>query len=220
MNRAPSSLENLKKRAKSLQKQHAARYFPVASRIRNALPDWAERTDREILDAPFSLARAQEVVAREHSFESWAQLKRSHEKMASADRSESEEAATPLFLAVHPQVFVTDMERALDFYRDRLGFVVGYVYGDPPDYALVSRDGIGINLRHVDEMPFDPAARARDDLLSATLIVQSLKALFLAYKESGIEFHQPYREQPWGAVDFIVEDPDRNLLHFASPVDD
>ena len=44
--------------------------------------------------------------------------------------------------------------------------------------------------------------------------------LFVEFKDAGLEFHQPYREQPWGAVDFVVADPDGNLIHFASPAPD
>jgi len=48
-------------------------------------------------------------------------------------------------------------------------------------------------------------------------VVRNAKALFVAYNQAGLAFHQPYREQPWGAHDFIVADPDGNLVHFASP---
>ena len=124
----------------------------------------------------------------------------------------------PEFLRTHPQIFVTNIERSAAFYRDRLGFSVEYLYGDPPHYGLVERGGAGLNLRHVDEIPFDVEVREREDLLAATIIVGNLKALFVAYEEAGVEFHQPYREQPWGAHDFIIADPDRNLIHFASGV--
>ena len=67
----------------------------------------------------------------------------------------------PEFLRTHPQIFVTELERAAAFYRDRLGFSVEYLYGDPPHYGLVERGGAGLNLRHVDENPFDAEIRKR-----------------------------------------------------------
>jgi catechol 2,3-dioxygenase-like lactoylglutathione lyase family enzyme len=124
----------------------------------------------------------------------------------------------PEFLDAHPQVFVTDMERAVAFYRDRLGFSVEYLYGEPPFYGLVVRGGAGLNLRHVDALPLDGAAREAEDLLAATIVVRNAEALFRAYEAAGLAFHQPYREQPWGAHDFVVADPDGNLIHFASRV--
>lgn len=218
MKTASPSLENLKKRAKTVLRQHASRHFPVAERIRRALPTFAGRSDREVLDAPFSFAQAQQVVARELGFDDWTQLKRGIETMTPSETITPRPTATgrPELLRAHPQILVTDMERAVAFYRDRLGFSVGYLYGEPPYYGLVERDGVGLNLRHVDVLPFDPAACAREDLLAVTIVVRDAKGLFLAYKEAGLSFHQPYREQPWDAHDFIVTDPDGNLVHFAS----
>jgi catechol 2,3-dioxygenase-like lactoylglutathione lyase family enzyme len=126
-------------------------------------------------------------------------------------------SSAPQFLGAQPQVFVTDLLRAVAFYRDRLGFSVGYLYGDPPFYGLVVRGEARLNLRHVDALPVDAEARRREDLLSATVVVRRAKALFLAYEEAGLAFHQRYRKQPWGAHDFVVADPDGNLIHFASP---
>lgn len=218
MNPASPNLENLRKRAKSLLRLHAERHFPVAERIRSALPAFAERSDREVLEASFTLAQAQQVIAREHGFADWTQLTRSLEDMPvrRTDREPTPSHDAPEIVGVHPQIFVTDLDRAVAFYRDRLGFSVAYLYGDPAYYGLVVRGAAGLNLRHVDALPFDAAMRARESLLAATLIVRNLKALFVQYKEAGLEFHQPYREQPWNAHDFIVADPDGNLIHFAS----
>jgi catechol 2,3-dioxygenase-like lactoylglutathione lyase family enzyme len=172
-----------------------------------------------VLAAPFSLALAQQVVARELGFVDWAHLKRGIDDMTDAQTSNATSAPTetPELLAAFPQVFVTDMPRAVAFYRDRLGFSVGYLYGEPPFYGLVSRGEARLNLRHVDTLPFDPLARREEDLLAATIVVRHAKALFLEYEEAGLAFHQAYRQQPWGAHDFIVADPDGNLILFATP---
>lgn len=220
VNTAPPSLQNLKKRAKLVVRQHASGQYPIAERIRRGLPAFAGRTDREVLDARFTLSQARDLVARELGFSDWAQLKKGIESMPPRETASprSDEATQPEILGVHPQIFVTDMERAVQFYRDRLGFSVEYLYGEPPYYGLVVRDAAGMNLRHVDEPPIDATLRSRLQLLAATIVVRNAKALFLRFKEAGLPFHQGYREQPWGAHDFIVADPDGNLIHFASRV--
>lgn len=220
MNTAPPSLENLKKRAKLVVRQHASGHYPVAERIRRGLPAFAGSTDREVLDARFTLSQARDLIAREAGFSDWAQLKRGIESMSSHDTASpaSDRLAEPAILGVHPQIFVTDMERAVGFYRDRLGFSVEYLHGEPPYYGLIARDAAGLNLRHVDRLPIDPGLRDREQLLAVTLVVRNAKALFVSFKEAGLDFFQTYREQPWGAHDFIVADPDGNLIHFASRV--
>ena len=218
MKTVPPNLQNLKKRAKLVVRQHASGAFPVAERIRRGLPAFARRTDREVLEARFTLSQAQDLIARELGFSDWAQLKRGIETMRSQETASThpDRGAPPEVLRAHPQIFVTDMERAIHFYRDRLGFSVEYLYGEPPYYGLIVRDAAAMNLRHVDRPPMNEGLRDREQLLAATVVVRNAKALFVGLEEAGLAFHQRYREQPWGAHDFIVADPDGNLVHFAS----
>jgi len=117
---------------------------------------------------------------------------------------------------VEPQLYVRDMERAIRFYGDKLGFAAVFRHGDPPFYAQIARDGIRLNLRRVDGPVFDAGFRRREsDALSATIVVENAKPLFLEYQDSGVVFHQKLRREPWGAVTFIVADPDGNLIAFA-----
>jgi len=59
-------------------------------------------------------------------------------------------------------------------------------------------------------------------LLSAALIVETaeeIKALFLEFEAAGVAFFQTLRREPWGAKNFIIKDPDGNLLLFAGPAE-
>ena len=207
-----ANVANLKKQAKTLVKWHRERYHPVAARLRQALPRFAGFSDREILDAPFSLAEAQQIVAREAGFASWAAIV--EEPPGTLPREGAD--APPRLLVGYAQVFVTDVSAAARFYTEKLGFAVEYLYGEPPFYGLLSRDGVGINLRHVDVPVLD---RSRDkDLLSVSVVVEGVKALFLDFQDRGVEMAQRLKPQPWGASDFIVRDPFGNLLCFAGPV--
>jgi uncharacterized glyoxalase superfamily protein PhnB len=44
-----------------------------------------------------------------------------------------------------------------------------------------------------------------------------IKLLFLEFQSADVDFHQKLKKQPWGARNFIVKDPDGNLLLFAGP---
>lgn len=119
-------------------------------------------------------------------------------------------------LAAEPQLFVSDLADALDFFVDGLGFSVGFAYGEPPFYAQVVRDGAAINLRRVGGLIFDAQMRAREsDILSATLTVEGIEVLYDAYRARGVPLHQTLRAEPWGARTFIVRGPDANLIAFA-----
>lgn len=120
--------------------------------------------------------------------------------------------AGPRLCIAYPVIFTTDMATSLAFYETKLGFAVDFLYGEPPFYGMVSRDGAGLHLRHVDRHPM---SHDEADLLAASIPVAGEKDLFLELKEKGVTFHQTFKSQPWGASDFIVKDPDGNLLHFS-----
>lgn len=118
----------------------------------------------------------------------------------------------------YPQLFVADVERSAAFFRDKLGFGIDYLYGQPPFYGLVSRDGVGLNLRHMDAPVIDPTLREREVLLSAAIVMEGIEELFQEYQNRKVDFAQTLSQQPWGSRDFVVRDPDGNLICFASRV--
>jgi catechol 2,3-dioxygenase-like lactoylglutathione lyase family enzyme len=117
--------------------------------------------------------------------------------------------------AAEPQLVVSDIAAAIEFFTKQLGFTVAFTYGDPPFYAQVFRDAARLNLRHLDTPALDAALRDREQLLSATVPLDDAEALFLEYQAAGVEIAQPLKSEPWGARTFIVRDPDGNLILFA-----
>jgi catechol 2,3-dioxygenase-like lactoylglutathione lyase family enzyme len=127
-----------------------------------------------------------------------------------------------IITGAEPQLFVSDIAASCEFFKSRLGFAVAFIYGEPPFYGQVKRDGARINLRCVERPVIDPALRDREQLLSTCLTVATaadIKALFLEFEATGATFFQPLKREPWGTKDFIVSDPDGNLLLFAGPAE-
>jgi len=207
------SLENLKKRAKQYVRWHRERHHPVAEIIRAGLPSYRHLDDAQVLAATFKLTDAQALLAHELGFETWEGLRQGLQAMPDKTPHFSE---LPKLLSVEPQLLVGDIPASCQFY-ERLRFSIAFTYGDPPFYAQVHRDGVRLNLRHVDTPLVDASLHEAQDLLSASINVDDVKALFLEYQASGIDFHQNLRTEPWGARTFILRDPDGNLLLFAGP---
>lgn len=127
-----------------------------------------------------------------------------------------------LLSSIAAQLFVADIKRSCDFYTGKLGFHVDFVYGEPPFYGQVSRDRARFALRLVCESVFVGDIRAREHLLSAAITVDTadeVKRLFLDFQMAEVSFHQTFKKQPWGSRDFIVLDPDGNLILFSGPAD-
>jgi catechol 2,3-dioxygenase-like lactoylglutathione lyase family enzyme len=212
------SLENLRKQAKLILRWHRDRYYPVAAQIRSGLSRYSQMTDSEILSQGFKLGDAQELVARQHGFESWQALRTGLKTMS----DHAETISRPVIAAAEPQLFVANIKASCDFFTGKLGFALAFSYGEPPFYAQVKRDGARLNLRCVERPVIDPVLRDREEWLSAALTVATsaeIKALFLEFQAAGVTFLQTLKRQPWGARNFIVRDPDGNLLLFAGPAE-
>jgi catechol 2,3-dioxygenase-like lactoylglutathione lyase family enzyme len=128
----------------------------------------------------------------------------------------------PVITATAAELFISDIKASYDFFTQKLGFTIVFVYGEPPFYAQVKRDRGLLNLRCVDYPVIDPELRDRESLLSADMAVdtaEEIKQLFLEFQAAGVTFFQILRKEPWGATTFVVKDPDGNLLLFAGPAD-
>ena len=211
------NLENLKKQAKLILRWHRERYYPVAAQIRAALPRFRQMSDPEILASTFKLSDAQEMIARQSDFENWQALKSGLKAMP---QQTDQTIAKATITATAAQLFVADIKASCDFFTEKLGFKIVFVYGKPPFYAQVKRDAGIINLKCMDRPVVDPELRDRESLLSSDMCVntaEEIKQLFLEFQAKGVAFFQTLRKEPWGAKTFIVKDPDGNLLLFAGP---
>ena len=113
-------------------------------------------------------------------------------------------------LQSHTVYPVADVAASIDWYRRVLGFEPRVV--NPPDdvpvYAVISRDAVSLHLLRQDEAPHG----LRSPVEAQMWIDGGLDELFAQIRRSGVEVIQAPADQPWGHRDFIVADPDRNLV--------
>lgn len=125
-----------------------------------------------------------------------------------------------IIVGAEPQLLVADIQRSCEFFCEKLGFSLVFSYGTPPSYAQVGRGAACLNLRQVEGPVLDSTTRAREELLAVSMTVATageIKLLFREFQSAGVPFHQKLKKQPWGAENFVVQDPDGNLLLFAGP---
>lgn len=183
------NLENLKKQAKQYLRWHRERYHPVAAEIRARLPRFQHLDDRQVLDTTFKLSDAQELVARQAGFEGWLALKAGASAM---NNQAKHHTAAPFLSGTEAQLYVADVKASCGYFTSKLNFIVDFTYGDPPFYALVRRDRARLCLRLVCEPVFVGDIRRREQLLSASITVDTgaeIKQLFLDFQSAGANFH-------------------------------
>jgi catechol 2,3-dioxygenase-like lactoylglutathione lyase family enzyme len=205
------NLDNLKKQAKLLVRWHREGNHSVGGRIRQ-LHRYRELTDQQILSLKFPLTEAQEIVALEAGYPGWAGLRAG---LDAAANNAKPAAAAPAIKQTIPVVFVSDVPVSAGFYRDKLGFKIDFLHGNPPFYGSVSRDRACIHLRFVPEPAFAADLREREALLSAFVTVENAKGLFAEFSAAKVAFVQRLKKEPWGGPGFIVRDPDGNWICFS-----
>lgn len=118
---------------------------------------------------------------------------------------------------------VSDFDRSVAFYRDRLGFEVEAMYDDPP-YATLARTGGRLSLAEqghpAEDRPGVTMAAPSDPSRLAAVLVLEVSDCLAVYDElrsAGVEFlAEPY-SPPWGGHRCFAIDPDRNLIELEEP---
>jgi uncharacterized glyoxalase superfamily protein PhnB len=103
-----------------------------------------------------------------------------------------------------PELPVADVERAQQYYREALGFEIGWLYPDK-GIGAVSRERAVIFLRRR-EPPFEPAVH--------WMFAPDLDATYEELKSLGVKIAEPLEDKPWGIRQFTVEDLDGNIFYF------
>lgn len=128
----------------------------------------------------------------------------------------------PILNSIAAHLYVRDLNVTTNFFTQKLGFTIDFIYGDPAFYAQVRRDRALLILKSMDEDFFTRQSCTPEDdpLLSASITVATaaeIEDLFRAWESAGVPFAQTLRTEPWQARTFIVRDPDANLILFAGP---
>jgi len=114
---------------------------------------------------------------------------------------------------IAPQFLVDDLDRAIAYYRDRLGFDLDFKYES--FYASVSRNGFAIHLKHAPKVAAERAHRRQNEHLDAYISVSDIRGLLDELNTRGADVIKPLEERPWACVDFYVADPDGYVLCFS-----
>ena len=110
---------------------------------------------------------------------------------------------------LHPGLPVGDVVAAVDFYRSKLGFVVGFTWGDPPTFAGMNLGDVSIHLMQV-------GADARG--CEVYFMVGDADELHAFHRANGVEIVVPPDDREYGLRDYSVRDPWGNELVFGHPV--
>jgi uncharacterized glyoxalase superfamily protein PhnB len=111
-----------------------------------------------------------------------------------------------------PQLLVDDLERAMKFYRELLGFSFGSVWRG--FNAIGERDGFTVHLKCAPKTIEDRVHRWQHEHLDIHASVIGVRALYDECMAKGATIVKPLAETAWGTSDFYLEDPEGYILAF------
>lgn len=120
----------------------------------------------------------------------------------------------PQLLHITPFMRVTDIDAAVHFFTDTLGFTVSIRVGE---YAFVYRDNVAFRL--IEDEPLPPRGGGR---YTSYIDVADVDALFAELKPK-LDLLPPGHvvplgDQPYGQREFAIIGPDGDLIGFGSAI--
>jgi catechol 2,3-dioxygenase-like lactoylglutathione lyase family enzyme len=114
--------------------------------------------------------------------------------------------------AFAPQFLVDDLDGAIAYWRDKLGFGFDEPYGG--FYAIGTRDGLELHLKEAPKLPGKREHRRVHEHLDAYAGVDDIEAFYEECRARGAKIVKPLAERPWGVRDFYVEGPEGYIVAF------
>jgi len=121
---------------------------------------------------------------------------------------------------VSPVLLVADLDRAVAYYRDRLGFACA-AYGEPPNFATADRDEAVILLALADQPErLVPHWQIVDKMWNAYIRVDDADAVYAEVQQRGAGIDYTIYDTPYGFREFGVQDPDGHDIAFGQRISD
>jgi catechol 2,3-dioxygenase-like lactoylglutathione lyase family enzyme len=111
----------------------------------------------------------------------------------------------------HATLSVSDVLAAADFYTKKLGFSVGFTWGDPPTMA-------GLNLGHV--QIFLNKGTPTPQGCSVYFVIGDADELYEFQRANGVEIVEAPQDRPYGLRDYTVRDLYGYCLNFGHRLPD
>lgn len=112
--------------------------------------------------------------------------------------------------------YVSDQQRALEFYTQKLGMELRTDQPMGPDQRWIEVGPKGHDTKIVLYTPEGQEDRV-GTFAAFTLSCDDIKATYEDLKAKGVEFAQPPEMQPWGMMMAILKDQDGNTIVMTEP---
>lgn len=118
-----------------------------------------------------------------------------------------------------PYFPVADVKSSAAYYERVFGFRSEYSAGEPPEFAIASRDGLSIMLRRVRAPELIVPNEKQGGTWDAFFWVRDARALHAELAANGaVVVYGPMVQQAYQMLEFAVRDPEGYVLGFGETV--
>ena len=121
-------------------------------------------------------------------------------------------------VAAVPQFSVSDVLATVHYYRDRLGFAVGDLVADPPEWGAVGRDDVELFFNR---LPPGASSHPRIRALGAYdayFRVSGVDQLAAEFRERGAVIREGPTNRIYDVREVVIEDLNGLVLAFGEPI--
>ena len=117
--------------------------------------------------------------------------------------------SAPYLSSAMPGLAVADLDRAVVFYTEKLGFSVSFINGKA--YAVVRRDNveIGLGLDHSERNAGHGSCYVK---------LKGIDAIHGELSAKRVPMTHDLRNESYGMREFMITDPDGNTINFGEPI--
>jgi len=122
--------------------------------------------------------------------------------------------ARPRVRAVTPDLIVSDLQRSIDFYCHKLGFIEPNVWGEPPCFAMLNRDGFDLMLSLAED-PAHVHPNGPAGVWDLFISISDVAAEMAALEAAGVPIDKGPTDTFYEMREIEVLDPDGHRLCLA-----
>lgn len=113
-----------------------------------------------------------------------------------------------------PILLVNDVVISAEHYRDKLGFLIAELYGDPPDFAIIHRDEHYLMFSKAPTEQIKPNWKIVEKTCNVYFWVNDVESLYKEFIDNGATVDYSLYTTPYGVKEFGINDPDEYDIAF------
>jgi uncharacterized glyoxalase superfamily protein PhnB len=117
-----------------------------------------------------------------------------------------------------PILLVKDVMLSANWYRDKLGFKITKLFGEPASFAIIERDGHYMMFSSAPAAEIRPNWKIVEKTSNVYFWVNDVETLYKEFIDSGATIDYSLYTAPYGVKEFGINDPDEYDISFGEVI--